>query len=291
MADVTGTVTQIFVYPIKSCAASRLDRAQLTPLGLEYDRQWLIIDDVGQFQTQRQIPHLAWIEPTIIGQGLQLRAPGLPEITVPFAQPDARKLATTIWNDRLVALDMGDFAADWLDEFLQVPGRHFRLVQFDPGQSRVSDELWCGQTPAGLQFADGFALNVLSEGSLRHFNERLMEIQAAPVDARRFRPNLVVDGIEPYTEDLLGKMRLMSGADWVELELVKPCPRCQIPGINPDTAINEPEVTDMLSRYRQLESMDNAVCFAMNAVVSSKTAAQIMLGTTFEADYRFGAQT
>lgn len=287
MADLMGTLTQIFTYPIKSCAGTALPAARLTQLGLENDRQWLIVDDHGQFQTQRQIPHLAWIEPTVIGQSLQLSAPGLPTVSIPFACPSAKKFAVTIWKDRLLALDMGDMAAQWLDEFLEVPGRHFRLVQFDPDQSRISDETWCGGVPAALQFADGFAVNILSEASLRHFNERLMELGAEPVDARRFRPNLVVDGLATHDEDQLEKLRFTVGHTVLELELVKPCPRCQIPDINPDTAMKEPEITEALIRYRQLPSMDHAVCFAVNAVVRSPNTATLELGMPYEADYRF----
>jgi len=286
MADVTGKVTQIFVYPIKSCAGVSLTESTLTKLGLAHDRQWLIVDDHGQFQTQRQIPHLAWIEPVINGQFLQLSAPDLPAISVPFATSDARELTVSIWRDQLRALDMGDLVAKWLDEFLEVPGRNFRLVQFDTRQARQSDEFWCGPTPAGLQFADGFAINVLSEASLRHFNERLLEAGVDPVDVRRFRPNLVVDGLEPHEEDQLSCLTIQTKGQAIELELVKPCPRCQIPAINPLTATSEPEINEVLGRYRQLPAMDHAVCFAMNAVVRLTEPAKLSLGMAFEADFR-----
>ena len=287
MADVTGTLSQILVYPIKSCAGSVLAQATLTPLGLMHDRQWLIVDDTGQFQTQRQIPHLAWIEPTVLPQSLRLSAVGLPTIEIPFASTDAQTLVVTVWNDRPWALDMGDAAAQWLDAFLEVPGRHFRLVQFDPRQSRLSDPSWSGALPAGLQFADGFAVNVLSEASLRHFNERLMESGTDPVDARRFRPNLVLDGLDVHEEDSLKGLRFVDGSHSLELELVKPCPRCQIPDIHPDTAIKEPEITETLRRYRSLPKMDHAVCFAMNAVVRSTTPGKLTVGMPFEAAFGF----
>lgn len=287
MADVTGTLTQILIYPIKSCAGTTLAQATLTPLGLMHDRQWLIVDDTGQFQTQRQIPHLAWIEPLVGEQSLRLSAVGLPSIEVPFASADARKIAVSIWNDRLWSLDMGEMAAQWLDAFLEVPGRHFRLVQFDPRQSRLSDTFWSGASPAGLQFADGFSVNVLSESSLRHFNERLMAVGAEPVDARRFRPNLVLDGLDVHEEDSLRGLRLFAQDQPLELELVKPCPRCQIPDINPDTAIKEPEITETLVRYRTLPQMDHAVCFAMNAVVRSAVPGMLSVGMPFEADFAF----
>jgi len=286
MADITGTLTQIFVYPIKSCAGVALSQSILTPLGLAHDRQWLIVDDKGQFQTQRQIPHLAWIEPEIGEICLGLAAPGLPTISVPFAGRQANQITVNIWNDRLPALDMGDTAARWLDEFLEIPGRHFRLVQFDPQQNRFSDSAWSAPTPAGLQFADGFAVNVLSESSLRQFNEHLMEHGAEPVDARRFRPNLVIDGLAAHDEDLLKTLHFEVGTLTLALELVKPCPRCQIPDINPDTSIKEPEIGEVLASYRRLPSMDHAVCFAMNAVVRSNAMGELAIGMPFRAHYR-----
>lgn len=286
MADITGTLTQLFVYPIKSCASVALPEAELTPLGLAHDRQWLIIDEAGHFQTQRQIPHLVWIEPKVHDQFLHLSAPGLPDIAVPFASPSAPTISVSIWNDRLQALDMGDVAAHWLDEFLEVPGRHFRLAQFDPRQARFSEESWCRGTRAGLQFADGFAVNIVSEASLRHFNERLMELGLDPVDARRFRPNLVLDGLDIHDEDRLKGLRFMTNGHALELELVKPCPRCQIPDINPDTAIKEAEISTTLAQYRQLTFMDHAICFAMNAVVRSNVGGKLKLGMPYQADYQ-----
>lgn len=287
MADVTGTLTQIVIYPIKSCAGIALTRSVLTPLGLAHDRQWLIVDDAGRFQTQRQIPHLAWISPAVSGNYLTLSAPGMSSITVPFAGPESDPLAVSIWNDQLRALDVGAAAAQWLDEFLEIPGRQFRLVQFDTREMRLSDERWSGPDRAGLQFADGFAVNVLSEASLRLFNERLLACGAEPVDARRFRPNLVIDGLDPHAEDMLGRLFFDTGENILELDLVKPCPRCQIPDINPDTAIREPEITELLAQYRQLPSMDHAICFAMNAVVRSKVCAELAVGMSYQANYRF----
>ena len=287
MPDLTGTLSELFIYPIKSCAGMALKQALVTPLGLEFDRQWLIVDAEGRFQTQRQIPHLVWIEPQIHAQSLQLSAPDMPTIDLPFATPAATRRHVHVWADTVEALDMGQIAADWLDDYLQMPNQHLRLVQFDPSATRLSDGFWCGAQSAPLQFADGFALNVLSEASLRHLNERLMESGAEPVDARRFRPNLVIDGVDVHEEDLLHTLRFVINGIPLLLELVKHCPRCQIPQINPLTAAYEPDISSVLSSYRQLPAMDQAVCFAMNAVVRTPEAVMLTVKDPFEGTYRF----
>jgi len=290
MAHATGSVTQLFVYPIKSCAGMPLARSLVTDLGLEYDRQWLIVNELGQFQTQRQIPHLAWIEPRLMANGIELSAPEHDTIEVPYAHPDAKRLEIKVWKDQMPALDMGDRAAAWLNDYLEVPGRQFRLVQFDPSEQRLSDPAWCAQNPAGLQFADGFAVNVLSEASLRHFNERLMQTGAQPVEAMRFRPNIVVDGLGAHEEDLIGTMRVACQGHTLELELVKPCPRCKVPEINPRTAMHEPEIGEVLAQYRQIPRMDHAICFGMNAVVRQAPHRELSVGDRFEAQLRFEDQ-
>jgi uncharacterized protein YcbX len=284
---ITGNLTQIFIYPIKSCAGLRLTNTFVTTLGLQYDRQWLIVDDTGQFQTQRQIPHLAWIEPSISHQTLGLHAPGQPDLYLAFASANSTKRTITVWRDQHDAWDMGDEASAWLDNYLEVPGRHFRLVQFDPNRPRQSDPAWSGPKPSGLQFADGFAINVLSESSIQGFNERLMEIGIEPVDALRFRPNLVVDGLDHHEEDMLDQVDFTCDAQHLIIELVKPCPRCQIPDINPLTAMAEPEITQMLSQYRQLPRMDHAICFGMNAVVRQAITSQLAVGDRFTAALQF----
>jgi uncharacterized protein YcbX len=95
-----------------------------------------------------------------------------------------------------------------------------RLVRFDPRSRRRSDSNWTGDADAYSRFADGFALLAISLASLADLNARLER----PLPMNRFRPNLVLDGLEPYAEDELGDF----GSDRVRLRRVKPCTRCRI---------------------------------------------------------------
>lgn len=289
MNGLTGTLSKILIYPIKSCAAVPVQEAQVTELGLMHDRRWLIVDEQGAFQTQRQIPHLVWIEPYLDHQTLTLRAPSQPEITLPLARPGSPERLVSIWRDSVLALDMGDEAARWLNDFLQVPGRHFRLVQFDPDHPRQCDPAWTGggKHLSYHPFTDGFGINVLSMAALDALNGRLAQAGLDPVGIERFRPNLVIDGVPAHAEDQMKSMRIETGSGTVELDLVKPCTRCQVPEIDPYTAIRETGVTRVLAEYRQLERMNNALCFGMNAVIRSGAGLSLRPGD-FRYEFAFG---
>jgi len=289
MSDLIGSIAALYIYPIKSCAGLRVQTAEITPHGLLHDRQWLIVDQDGRFQTQRQIPHLVWITPAISGQTLTLSAPNQPDLALPIATTDQHRPTATktiqIWKDGLTALDMGADASQWLNEYLQVPGKTFHLVQFDARQTRLSDPHWTGDQRAAVQFADGFAINVLSEASLALFNEKLLMRDIEPVGADRFRPNVLLAGLSAHDEDNIQAMIIPSASGSIEWALVKPCPRCQIPDIDPQTSISDPAMSAVLATYRQRPQMDHAICFGMNGIVLRGAGQHLTVGQPFEATF------
>lgn len=291
MPDLSGSIAALYIYPIKSCAGLSVPSAEITPHGLLNDRQWLIVDQEGQFQTQRQIPHLVWITPTIGTQTLTLSAPAQPDITInTVGASQLQHFATRevqIWHDRVLAFDLGPLASQWLNDYLQVPGKSFYLVQFDPRVIRLSDPQWTGGQPAAVRFADGFAINVISQASIASFNQKRLEQDMDPIEADRFRPNIVVAGLEAHDEDSIKTMIVTTSSGPIEWALVKPCPRCQIPDIDPQTSISDPSITTLLSSYRQLASMDHAICFGMNGIVQAGAGRCLEVGQPLEASLNF----
>ncbi len=287
MPDLSCSIAALYIYPIKSCAGVSVLSAEITPQGLLHDRQWLIVDQTGRFQTQRQIPHLVWITPSIGAQTLTLSAPAQPDITITTASADQPQRFVTrevqIWNDRVPALDMGPHASQWLNDYLQVPGKTFHLVQFDPRATRLSDRQWTGEKPAAVQFADGFAINVISEASIELFNQKRLERDMDPIEADRFRPNVVIAGLDAHDEDNIKTMITPTASGTIEWALVKPCPRCQIPNIDPQTSISDPAITALLSSYRQLAHMDHAICFGMNGIVKTGAGKILCVGQPIHA--------
>lgn len=284
MSDCSGVISQLFIYPVKSCAGIEVSAARLTPSGLDMDREWMIIDQHGQFLTQRQIPHMVWITPTLTADALLLNAPQQPEISIPLTQR-GHTLTVTVWRDTLEADDMGDAVAAWLNRYLGVPGKQFRLVRFAENARRISATEWTQGIEFPNKFSDGFAALVVTQQALDDFNARLLTAGHDPVSVLRFRPNIVIEGLEAHTEDDLHLMRIQAAGVLIELVMAKPCPRCPIPDIDPFTALTSPIVSQTLQTYRVLAKMNGAVCFGMNAIVQSGAGRTLHSGQCFEADY------
>lgn len=285
MPDASGVVTQLFIYPVKSCGGLEIEQSRLTSAGLAYDRDWMIVDQDGQFLTQRQVPHLCWIMPSIDDWALTLEAPGVGAVKVPLdAEGDKRQV--NIWRDMVEAIDMGVEVGRWLNEYLQIPGKHFSLVRYASQGIRNSDVTWTEGIPYPNHFSDGFAINVLSQRALVELNERLAERGVEPVDILRFRPNLVLEGIDAHEEDEWQAIRIETAAGTIEIGLVKPCPRCSIPDIDHETAMRSTEVSQVLANYRTLPHMDGAICFGMNGVVKAGAGLICHVGQAFSASHR-----
>ncbi|MDZ4126122.1 MAG: MOSC N-terminal beta barrel domain-containing protein, partial [Hydrogenophaga sp.] len=268
--DVQATIDQLWVYPVKSCAGVAVPDAELTPTGLAYDRTWMVVDSAGEFVSQRELPRMALIQPTFKMGQLVLRAPGMLALHLALDAAES-PLSVRVWDDAVAAYDMGDVAAQWFSDFLGPDAptglKRLRLARFDPAVRRLCSPKWTGGREATTQFADGFGLLVASTASLAELNERLVVAGHAPVDMRRFRPNIVLAGLEAHDDDRLGPLHITTADGEAVIETVKPCARCPIPNIDPVTATSSPAVGDTLQGYRQDARLNGAVTFGMNAIV------------------------
>lgn len=290
-ADVQATIEQLWVYPVKSCAGISLPEAELTDTGLAYDRAWMVVDAAGEFVSQRELPRMALIQPTFKLDQLVLRAPGMLPLHLALDAADA-PLKVRVWGDAVAAFDMGDLAAQWFSDFLgpEAPAdlKRLRLARFDPAVKRHCSAKWTGGREATTQFADGFALLVTSTASLAELNQRLEKAGEAPVTVQRFRPNIVLGGIEAHDEDRLGPMTITTGETSVAvIDPVKPCARCPIPDIDPATAASTPAVSDALRIYRQDPRLNGAITFGMNAIVVEGEGQMLRVGQGVGADWQF----
>lgn len=281
--DVTARLARLFVYPVKSCAGVELREAQLTETGLDLDRAWMVVDERGEFVTQRELPRMALVKPQLKLHEVVLRAPGMLALHLAIDTVE-EPVKVRLWGEEVPAYDMGDIAAQWFTDFL---GRRLRLVRFDPEVRRLSNAKWTGGAEALNQFSDGYPLLVLSAASLEGLNEKLRSAGQAPVGIERFRPNLVLEGLEAHDEDSLGLIRIATDDGEVQLRPVKPCPRCPIPNIDPATAESNPVVSDTLQGYRRDERVGGAVSFGMNAIVVQGFDATLRVGQAVTGEFRF----
>jgi len=282
-------LTGLCIYPIKSCGGIDLTAAEIGEFGLALDRRWMLVDRMGNFLTQREHPLMATIRVSFVSPGeLLVQAPAMAPLSLPLTMPqDAPKVLVTVWTDVLVALDCGEDMHRWFSSFL---GSDARLVCFDPEARRQCSSDWTGDVVAMTQFSDGFPLLVTTQASLDDLNLRMQYKGAPALPMNRFRPNLVLAGLEAYEEDYVDTLTIGVGASAVVLRLVKPCARCPIPGIDQHSGLRHTqwphEPLDTMATYRANARVDG-LTFGQNAIVIAGIGKQLQLGMPVQATLNF----
>ncbi len=270
-----ATIADLLFYPIKGCRGFSVRSASLAPTGLEIDgvgdREWVVVDADGEFLSQREHPKMALIETRMTGTSLRVKAPGMLTLEVPFAS-EGDVLKVRVWNDEIAAVTQGEIADAWFSTYLGTPAR---LMRFDPEHRRLSNRKYTGTIEAPYKFADAFALLVTSTGSLADLNARLAKSGHEAVTMERFRPNVVLAGIDAYEEDYLKEPQVGDAT----LRVVKPCARCTVPGVDPATGEQSSVVPDLLATYR---GKTDGVMFGVNAVVASGAGSSLRVGDAVE---------
>ena len=282
-AEVKLRIAGMAVHPVKSCAGVATRDTLLIETGLEFDRAWMVVDAAGRFVSQRELPKMALVKPTLRQLDMILRAPGMLALHIALDVVEL-PVRVTVWDDEVAAYDMGDLAAQWFSDFL---GRKLRLVRFDPEQRRLSNRRWTGPFEAENAFSDGFPILVASVAALAELNRRLALAGHAAVTMERFRPNLVLDGLDAHGEDHLDEIQFNAPEGPVRLKLVKPCSRCTIPDVDPASGESGHAVGDTLASYRADARLDGAITFGMNAIILEGFEHTLRVGMPGTATYRF----
>jgi uncharacterized protein len=175
--------------------------------------------------------------------------------------------------------DCGDAAADALSAYLD---HDVRLVRFDDSHPRQVNPEYAGGSGATTLYADGYPLLVIGQSSLDDLNGKLASRGLAQLPMNRFRPNLVVDGLEPYDEDHVDTLAIGD----VVLKLVKSCTRCEVTTTDQDTARRSSEPLRTLSTYRRDDRLAG-VTFGMNAIVAQGAGSAIAVGERAQATLKF----
>ncbi|MCF5707603.1 MOSC domain-containing protein [Pseudomonas syringae] len=246
----------LYRYPLKSCKAEILQRASFDGLGLAGDRRWMLVDEsTGRFLTQRALPQMSQLSVLWNASGgVTLSAPGMPplDVEVPVDAQDSLR-GVTVWRDSLQVPDAGEAAAEWISRFI---GKPTRMVYMPVERARWLPGGY-GSVDHRVNFADGFPLLLIGQGSLDDLSARL----GKSVEMLRFRPNLVIEGAEAFAEDTWKRIRIGD----LQFELLKPCARCILTTIDPATGERSPdrEPFATLKTYREVEG---DVMFGQNMV-------------------------
>lgn len=247
-----GRVVALNRYELKGGRGKSLTSARLTDRGFELDRGFMVTDANLDMISQRENPKVCLINLEIISAvppyRISLSAEKVPPLEFSFNLVD--------FGYCLVHTDLcGSFeikeAQNWLTSFL---GAEARLVIFAASWVRA---VLGPRTPvtAIIRFADGHQYSLASTRSLDHLNS----LVSCQIPMNRFRPNIVVEGFEPYDEDTW--LRIKIGK--IIFEVVSPTARCSVTTINQDTGKVDPSQEPMLTlaKYRR---RGNNVYFGMN---------------------------
>jgi len=229
-----AVITQLHVYPVKSMQGIFMDAAKLTVRGLEYDRNWMVVDEEGRFLTQRKLPGLAAIRVDITRDKLKFHHLSGDSFSVPIHKANYEEAEVKIWKDNCEALDEGAEVSKWLTSILGYRKKgYLRLVRFKEAFRRNVDKNYLKGEESHTAFSDGFPFLVTAEESLNRLNERLISSASEPVHMNRFRPNIVIKGLEPFEEN---KIKTLVSADGTyRLGIRKPCKRCKVTTVDQQT--------------------------------------------------------
>lgn len=245
------TLSEIWIYPIKSLAGIRLSRARVKPKGLEFDRRLMLVDETGRFLTQREHPEMALFK-VRLDQDRLLIGSKSDELIVELRQPDSGKLEqVVIWDDEVEVIEVNPMYSAWFTRQLKFP---CRLVFFPEANKRSVDPDYA-RSGEQVSLADGFPFLIIGESSLSDLNARL----DSPIAMRRFRPNFVFTGGQAFEEDTWKNFRI--GAN--RFLGVKPCGRCVLTTVDPETGEKGKEPLATLSTYRM---KGNKILFGRNLV-------------------------
>jgi uncharacterized protein YcbX len=210
-----GAVAQVWRYPVKSMQGETPDVLDLDGDRVPLDREWGVRDSTtGRVLTGRGEPRLLLASARVV---------------------DGDRVCITLPDGRQLHED--DYATDLaLSSYVGRPV-HLARAKADEHQGFAEDGAqW--QSRAG-SFNDGHPVHLLTTATLA----------AGPWDARRFRPNVVLDvgaGAEPFAEEGWTSVRLGN----VALEIYKRTTRCSITTRAQPGLAEDPEVRAELIRNR-----------------------------------------
>ncbi|KAG4076052.1 hypothetical protein HA402_011526 [Bradysia odoriphaga] len=239
-----GKVSDLNFFPVKSCAPIKCNSLRCHNLGVECDElvdRGFIISRNNKQVTARVYPNMLLIQPKLEGSQLTLSAPGRPNYNLDL--DDLRKRLTKseieCWYSKVVGIDAGDHVGDWLSEFIVGQPGIFRLSFYPHKYSTKGiakpDRKYKEYLDADAgSYHDKTSYMLINQGSIDQLNSELDHV----VTPLQFRPNLLIEGPGAYDEDSWKWVRI---GDNVVFRVLKPCTRCILTNINPETGKRHPE--------------------------------------------------
>lgn len=251
-----GVISNIIIFPIKSCGPVILNEVDCKNLGPHVDelrdRVFVVAFPNGEFVTARTYPKMLLITPKIVGDQMTLTAPDMKEIKINIRNLYESKSVTklTIRKDKADCIDCGDDVAQWFSKYILDKSEGLRLVFYpsnEPKTDVVDREINRSDTGA---LHDETSYMLMNEASIHDLNRRL----DSPVTPLQFRPNFVVSGPFAWAED---RWKWVKIGDETLFRNIQPCIRCILTNIDPVSAERHPDMEPQktLKTFRKFEEI------------------------------------
>lgn len=248
-------VSGLYIYPIKSLQGISLSEVEVLERGFKHDRRWMLVDRNNGHVTQRTHPKLSQIEIRLHDENIMASHSGMPDQEIPLTLEKGANIVVTVWNDQVQAIEAPSHINEW---FSKIAKEDCKLVFMSEETSRPVNPKHAVKKE-NVSFADGYPYLIIGQSSLDDLNSR-MEV-ALPMN--RFRPNIVVEGSEPYAEDHWKDIQIGE----VKFHVTHPCKRCVFTTIDQDTGKKGAEPLKTLATYRR---EGNDVIFGVNTLALEK---------------------
>ena len=265
-------ITALHIYPVKSLGGFSVPSAVLTSKGLQYDRNWMILDNDNTFMTQRTVPAMTQILTRIEDGKLHFRhRPTGKTASIPIQKNYGKNFPSKVWSNDCGVQRVGDEIDAYLTEVL---GQKCSLV-FLPEENIRTKTTKDGTIKNIASFADKSPISVANEASMAHFNKKLDQ----PVPINRFRANLIFTGTKAFEEDEWTQINLGG----VECNKVELCGRCNLINTDQFTGKIHSEPLKILTTFRR-DATDRQVKFGVrfSCEVPVGKAPVISVGDDFE---------
>jgi uncharacterized protein YcbX len=246
-------ISDIIHYPVKSFAGNHLSTCEVHERGLKDDRRYMLVDNDGTFVSQRKYPLLSQIEVGITESNIILRDRRTNESINHQLEFELKKTDVKIWRSNTTS---HQFLYKELDEWISDRmGTSLRFVYMDESDHRSMNPEYAKENEI-VSFADGYPILICNAASLAILNSKL----DSPITMSHFRPNIVLDHHTAWEEDNWKRLKIGE----VILRIPKPCARCTVINIDPNTGEKNKNVLLTLSKARLSEEK---ILFGINAII------------------------
>ncbi|CAM1313115.1 Uncharacterised protein g6160 [Pycnogonum litorale] len=250
------TLTQIFVYPVKSCAGLQVSSWKIGEKGFEYDRTWMIVDSTGKQVNLKRVHQLYWVKPSFDFENdlLRLHYEDMPSMTVPLSlnENQPRKQAI-LYGFKFPCYDCGDEVAEWFEEVTMLTGCRLIRQTTDIRRGNLDVKV----TDESLSLVNDSQYLIVSKTSVEWLADQLnlkYELDENDDDfwtvrnlMYRFRASMIIEGTEKEFEEERWDIIEICG---VKFKMQDQCSRCPIICVNKELAEKGQEPLKSITELR-----------------------------------------